>query len=196
MLLERIQIPPETPGEQKRILRDDGDLAAEIVQPDVEHLDAVDDDAAGGFRQSEQRCQEAGLPRPGPSHDPDLLVLLGGEVDTPQHVLLILVVSEVDVTELDHAAVGPRLGGHVVRLRGGGLLGQVSVLHHPLHSSHQVLNLKLSKLNKINFKYIKKIFMKDLFHSVKYVMKNKNINKNENYEIEVKFSNTKSCYAK
>ena len=38
--------------------------------------------------------------------------------------------------------------------------------------------------------------MKDLFHSVKYVMKNKNINKNENYEIEVKFSKNQSCYAK
>ena len=55
---------------------------------------------------------------------------------------------------------------------------------------------KLAKMNKINFKYIKKFFMKDLFHSVKYVMKNKNINKNENYEIEVKFSKNQSCYVK
>ena len=44
--------------EQQRVLGDDGDLVAEIVQANVEHLDAIDDNAARGFSQSEESGQQ------------------------------------------------------------------------------------------------------------------------------------------
>ena len=61
-----------------------------------------------------------------------------------EHILLVLVIAEVDVTELDDTLLGPGLAGHIAGLAGLVLLGQLGVLHHPLHSGHQVLHLQNS----------------------------------------------------
>lgn len=43
---EGVEVEPQRAREQHRVLRDDGDARAQLVQPDRRHVDAVDQDLA------------------------------------------------------------------------------------------------------------------------------------------------------
>lgn len=45
-----------------------------------------------------------------------------------EHIFLVLVIAEVDITELDDFLQGPGLAGHIAGLAGLVLLGQLGVI--------------------------------------------------------------------
>lgn len=59
----RQEVLPDRPAEQNRVLRDDGQFAAQIGQSDVADVDAVDQDgASGALHQPEQGNTQRRLP--------------------------------------------------------------------------------------------------------------------------------------
>ena len=74
VVAEGVEVHPEGAGEEDGVLRDDGELAAEVVQPELRDGPPVYLDAAlRGLHQPEQGHGERGLAGPGPAHDADLL---------------------------------------------------------------------------------------------------------------------------
>ena len=62
---EGVQVLAERAGKEKGVLRDDGEAAAEVVQPDARHVQAVDlERPPRGLHEPEQRLQERRLAAP------------------------------------------------------------------------------------------------------------------------------------
>jgi hypothetical protein len=69
VLLEGVQVELEGAREEDRVLGDDGEPPAEVVEADLGGVDAVDGDVPlGGLDEAEQAEGERGLSGPGPPH--------------------------------------------------------------------------------------------------------------------------------
>ena len=66
------QVPAQRAREEQRLLRDDGDVAAQLVQAEVLGEAAADEDRPLGLGQAKERRHEGRLSGPGPSHHADL----------------------------------------------------------------------------------------------------------------------------
>lgn len=72
VLAERVEVSAQAARKQDRILRDDGDLGAQVVQAQALGVDAIDEDVPLGLRQPEQRRDQRRLAGARPTHDSDL----------------------------------------------------------------------------------------------------------------------------
>jgi hypothetical protein len=77
VLVEGVQVGAHCPAEQHGVLRDDGQLAAQVLQPDAANVHPVDHDAPRRrLHQPEEAQHETALARPRPPHHADLLPCL------------------------------------------------------------------------------------------------------------------------
>jgi len=74
MFVEGVEVPSDGATEEDRILENDGDPGAKVLQTHSEHVQVVDVNGSGGggFHEAEERGDQTGLPRPCPTHNPDL----------------------------------------------------------------------------------------------------------------------------
>ena len=93
-------------AEQERVVGDDADLAAQRVELDLAHVDAVDQHlAAGDVVVAAEQGDERRLARAGGARQRDGRAAVDREVDVAQHRGAVLVV-ERDVAQLDAAVAG------------------------------------------------------------------------------------------
>mmetsp|Transcript_22087 Transcript_22087/g.70542 ORF Transcript_22087/g.70542 Transcript_22087/m.70542 type:complete len:314 (+) Transcript_22087:197-1138(+) len=85
VLAERVEVGAHGATEDDRVLRDDGDLGAQVVQADLGDVHAVDFDRAGAIfvylrlNQAQQREEHAGLAAAGAAHHADAHATLDGD---------------------------------------------------------------------------------------------------------------------
>ena len=115
-LVERVEIRSHCADEERGLLRNDGELASQLVQTELADVDVVDEHAsllaAADLGHSEDGLDDGGLACACAADDADFLARFDveGEVveDVGQSVLGV--VAEGDVVEGDGSFVGPVLG--------------------------------------------------------------------------------------
>lgn len=92
ILIERIEIPSQTASEQERLLRDNTDLRAEVVQGDCFGGHAVYEDLTLYVGQAKESVDQRRLSRAGSANDTDLLFRYHSEIDVPENVGALTIV--------------------------------------------------------------------------------------------------------
>ena len=141
--VERVDVAAQRATEQERVLGDDTDARAQVMEADLADVDAVDDDAAGmQLGHAEERHHDTTLAGTGTADDTDLLVGGDAEGEALEHVGQLRAVFHVHVVELDGASRGPvgrrlLLDDLLRRL----LLKLIGVVEDTLGADHVVLDL-------------------------------------------------------
>lgn len=110
-LVARVEVRADVPGEEDRLLRDDGQGLAELLAGETGNIHAVEEDLAGhDVGETQERQNQRALARPGSSHHGHSFARSELEVDILQNVGALITILDGDVTELDLAVPGPILG--------------------------------------------------------------------------------------
>jgi len=162
VLIEGVDVEPNRPRKEHRVLRDHGHGRAEPVEAHRRRGDAVQQYlSAAGLHQAEEGQEDAALAGPRTTTDPDLFAVAEGEGQAVEHEGQALAVPHAQVPHLHSTCAGPNallaLHPQLLTVRGhrdaGGLershpvaeglevvrrfLRQfVSVLEHALHGIH------------------------------------------------------------
>lgn len=73
ILAKWVQVFPHCSREECGILGDDGDVAADVMKPQLLDADIINGDSARGFSKSKEACQQRWLACTRPSHNANLV---------------------------------------------------------------------------------------------------------------------------
>lgn len=142
VLVERIEIPSQASGEQERLLGDNTDLRAEVVQGDRAGGHAVYEDLTLHAGQAKESVDQGRLARAGSADDADLLLRHDGEADVPEDVGASTIVLQAHVLKLHEALRRPVVRRFGLRLAvDHRLLLQTAVLEYSLYGGQLALHL-------------------------------------------------------